>query len=91
MFDCTVSSATRTGVAVAMALSEKDGCTRSRLGSSNDVGNGPICPVSAATRSPARNAGRIGGTRVPNTRWLSTYASSALPTINGTSYGTPTP
>ena len=72
MFDCTVSSATSTGVAVAIALSEKDGCTRSRLGSSNEVGNGPICPVSAATRSPARNAGRIGGTRVPNTRWLST-------------------
>ena len=91
MFDCTVRSATSTGVAVAIALNEKEGRTTSRLGSENDDGNAPSCPVSAAARSPARNAGRIGGTRVPNRRWLRRYAARALPTMSGTSAGMRTP
>lgn len=83
--DWSVISATRTGVAVTIAATESSGPTIVRSGSANDVGSGPSCPVTPAAATPATNAGRIGGIRGSMDRWLNRYATTALPTIAGTS------
>ena len=54
-------------------------------------GNAPSWPVTAATRIPATNAGRIGGILGARNRCVNRYASSAAPTINGTSSGSSFP
>ena len=76
--------ASSTGVTVAIAVHENFGRTNSSPGSAKVEGNAPSCPVTAATRNPARNAGRTGGSRVPRKRWLSRYARTAHPTMIGT-------
>src|SRR5215210_1592315 len=91
MFDCTVISATSTGVAVAIAVHENVGRSTERLGTSKDDGNDPSWPVSPATASPATNAGRIAGSREPRRRRATRYVKSAAPTISATSPGTSTP
>src|SRR5215212_3445257 len=89
MLDCTVSSATSTGVTLTIAVHENVGATASNVGRWNSDGNGPSGPVAVATARPIRNAGTIAGNRVARMRCATRYAISVAPTMTTTSTAMP--